>query len=78
MNQLVIKSLLVAGICASSCGAVWAGQAGGQAAMHVEQQSQRVVKGHVTDADGPIIGATVKEKGNPKMEPSQTLTATLC
>ena len=35
-------------------------------ALQVVQQAQRSVKGHVVDSEGPVIGATIQEKGNPK------------
>ena len=67
MNQLLFKSLLIAGIAATPCVAAHASQHEVQSVLHVGQQSLgRNVKGHVADAEGPIIGATIKEKGNPQ------------
>ena len=38
----------------------------GSPAIQVVQQARRSVKGHVVDSEGPVIGATIQEKGNPK------------
>ena len=56
------------------CSATWAGTgfssvraaAVQSPALQVVQQAQRSVKGHVVDSEGPVIGATIQEKGNPK------------
>ncbi len=66
MNQLLFKSLLIAGAFTAPCLSLHAGQLGRQSTLHVAQQSQRTVQGHVADAEGPIIGATIKEKSNPQ------------
>jgi TonB-linked SusC/RagA family outer membrane protein len=56
------------------CSVTWAGtgfstaQAAAEQspALQVVQQAKKTVTGHIVDSEGPVIGATIQEKDNPK------------
>ena len=70
MHPIYLRTMLLMGFCS----ATWAGTGFSSAraaavqspALQVVQQAQRSVKGHVVDSEGPVIGATIQEKGNSK------------
>ena len=64
MNQNLRKTALLAGVCAVF-GLFWSPQAKADSAVNTVQsvQQDRKVTGTVVDAMGPVIGASIMEKG---------------
>ena len=64
MNQNFRKTALLAGVCAIT-GLLWSPQVMAESAVKIIQNVQQTkkVSGTIVDAMGPVIGATVQEKG---------------